>query len=122
MCALAEIDVLCLKGSRVLTLDQWLQFEALYLTFRSATSKLGQLALTKKQLRWRARPKCHGLEHLVYDFGMKNPRYCQNFLDEDFIRRTKKLAIQSNARFVSQHVLFRYSIAACLRWTGMTPV
>ena len=51
--------------------------------------------------------------------GGTNPRYCANYLDEDFVRRSKKLAIISNPRFVSKQVLFRYSVAACLRWTDM---
>ena len=59
------------------------------------------------------------LEHAVYDFGGKNLRYMANFLDEDMIRRIKKMAVVAHPRFVSKHVLFRYTIAATLRWTGM---
>ena len=100
---------------------EWTHFEFGYLVYRAGLNKMGAIALEKKQTRWRQRPKGHGLEHLVYDFHGLNPRYCSNFLDEDFVRRSKNLAIQSNARFVSKHVLFRYAIAATLRWTDLKP-
>ena len=82
--------------------------------------KMCELAISKGQPRWRQRPKSHALEHGVYDFNQCNLRYMANFLD-DFGRRTKTLAVSSTPKFVSRHVLFRYSIAASLRWTGMCP-
>ena len=118
---LAEIEMVCLRGGRVFSPPEWTHFEFGYLVYRAGLNKMGAIALEKKQTRWRQRPKGHGLEHLVYDFHGLNPRYCSNFLDEDFVRRSKKLAIQSNARFVSKHVLFRYAIAATLRWTDLKP-
>lgn len=118
---LAEIEMVCLRGGRVFSPPEWTHFEFGYLVYRAGLNKMGAIALEKKQTRWRQRPKGHGLEHLVYDFHGLNPRYCSNFLDEDFVRRSKNLAIQSNARFVSKHVLFRYAIAATLRWTDLKP-
>lgn len=115
------MELVCLNGGRVLTTTEWQRMEAGYLVYRAGSSKLGCNAISKKQPRWRQRPKGHMLEHLVYDFHRLNPRYMEKYVDEDFVRRSKKLAIQSNARCVSKHVLLRYSVAACLRWTGMDP-
>jgi len=69
--------------------------------------------------RWHVRPKGHYLEHAVYDFQRKNLRYMSNFLDEDMIRRTKKMALAAHPRHVSKHVLYRYALSATLRWSGM---
>ena len=118
---LAEMELTCLRSGRVFTFVQWKQFELGYLVFRAGQSKMQAMAIENKQTRWRQRPKGHSLEHLTYDFHFLNPRYCSNYLDEDFVRRSKAVAIKSDAKCVSKHVLFRYCIAATLRWTGMVP-
>ena len=118
---LAEMELVCLRGQRVLSQLEWHQFEMAYLLFRAALDKMGSCAMSRKQTRWRQRPKGHALEHLCYDFHRKNPRYMSNYLDEDFVRRTKRLALISHPKFVSKHVVFRYAVAATLRWTGMQP-
>jgi len=115
------MELACLRGGRVFTFVQWKQFELGYLVFRAGQSKMQAIAIEKKQARWRQRPKGHSLEHLTYDFHFLNPRYCSNYLDEDFVRRSKAVAVKSDAKCVSKHVLFRYCIAATLRWTGMVP-
>lgn len=120
-CGLAEIELVCLRNGRVLPYHEWCKLEEGYLVYRAGSSKLGNIAFEAKAPRWRQRPKGHNLEHLVYDFHMLNPKYCSNYLDEDFVRRSKRLAMKSDAKVVSKHVLMRYAIAACLRWTGMTP-
>ena len=53
------------------------------------------------------------------DFGGKNLRYMANFLDEDMIRRVKKMAVAAHPKYVAKHVCFRYGLAATLRWSGM---
>ena len=113
------MEVVSLKSGRFLTELEWLKREEAYLVYRSANMKLGALAIAKQRPRWRQRPKSHSLEHAVYDFNFCNLRYVSNYLDEDFVRRSKKLAIKSDAKHVSRHVLFRYSVAACLRWSKM---
>ena len=118
---LAEMELVCLRGGRGFTYVQWKQFELGYLIFRAGQCKMQAMAMQKKQTRWRQRPKIHSLEHLTYDFHYLNPRYCSNFLDEDVVRRSKAVAIKSDPKCVSKHVLFRYCIAATLRWTGMVP-
>ena len=119
---IAEMELVALTGSRVLTTFEWTRFEQGYLLYRSACLKLCQMALEKGQTRWRQRPKGHSLEHLCYDFHKLNPRYTSNFLDEDFVRRSKRLALKAHPRYVSKHVIFRYAVAATLRWTQMQPV
>lgn len=118
---LSEMERVMLEGNRFLTNAQWRCLEQGYLLYRAASSKLGGLCVAKGVARWRQRPKSHSLEHATYDFGLMNMKYCANYLDEDFVRRSKHLAIKSTPKFVSRHVLFRYSIAASLLWTDMKP-
>jgi hypothetical protein len=118
---LAEMELVSLEGGRVLTFHQWMRLEQGYLVYRAASTQLGALSLERGKPRWRQRPKGHSLEDQVYDFHLLNPRYTANYLDEDFVRRSKRIAIKSDARFVSQHVINRYAVAACLRWTKMVP-
>ena len=91
-------------------------FRDSYLAFRCGINRLALAAVEKKQTRWHIRPKLHQLEHCAYDFLPKNPKYYHNFLNEDYIRRAKKLAIRSHPNFMARHVLFRYAVQTCLRW------
>ena len=118
---LAEMEKIFLNGGRFHNHLERSQLEEAYMAYRAANMKLGAAALAAKQFRWRQRPKSHSLEHAVYDFGGANLRYLANYLDEDFVRRSKQLAIRSTPKYVSRHVLFRYSIAVCLKWSGMQP-
>ena len=118
---LAEMELVSLEGGRVLTFHQWLRLEQGYLVYRAASTQLGAISLERRKARWRQRPKGHSLEHQVSDFHHLNPRYTANYLDEDFVRRSKRIAIKSDARFVSQHVIQTYAVSACLRWTKMLP-
>ena len=91
------------------------------MVFRSAYDKLANLALSAHQCRWAVRPKDHYFEHLVFDYrGFENrclnPRYCQNFLCEDLMRRIKALAVGSHPGFLSKHVTFKYTVQFTLRW------
>ena len=45
------------------------------------------------------------MEHLIYDMEWRNPRYLANFLDEDFVRRSKRLALKAHPKHVSKHVV-----------------
>ena len=118
---LAEMELVSLRSGRFLNQQSWEQFEQGYLVYRAANIKLGTLALEKKQPRWRQRPKSHSLEHACNDFHGANLRFLSNYLDEDFVRRTKRLALSSSPKFASRHVLFRWSVAATLRWTQLKP-
>ena len=44
--------------------------------------------------------------------------YMNNYLDEDFVRRSKRLALTASPKFVSQHVILKYAVAATLWWSG----
>lgn len=116
---LAEIERVCLRNGRTLPANEQQLIQGAYLLYRAASLHLSSVSLDQRKARWRQRPKGHSLEHLIFDWACRgmNPRYFQNYLDEDFVRVSKKLAVISNPRFVSKHVMFRYCIAATLRWT-----
>ena len=103
---LAEMEVVMLESMRFHTNSQWEKLEQCYLLYRAASSKLGVISLEKGLTRWRQRPKSHSLEHGVYDFHKANMRYMANYLDEDFVRRSKRLAIKASPKYVSRHELF----------------
>ncbi len=117
---LAEIEKICLRNDRVLPQSEQDRLETAYVVYRSCSLHMCSWAIDGKKMRWRQRPKCHSLEHLVFDWrGTRmNPRFCSNYLDEDFVRRSKRLAVASNPKFVSKHVLFRYAIGVTLKWTN----
>ena len=113
------METVCLEGSRRFSEQEWKQLEEGYLCYRAAYDNLANLAISSCLPRWHIRPKCHYLEHAVYDFNRKNLRYMSNYLDEDMIRRIKRMACAANPRCVSKHVLYRYCVAATLKWSGM---
>ena len=113
------METICLNGARRLTEVEWRKLEEGYLCYRAAANHLADLALSLGLARWHTRPKCHYLEHAIYDFGRKNLRYMSNYLDEDMIRRVKRMALAANPRCVAKHVVYRYGVAATLRWSGM---
>lgn len=117
---LCSMESVCLKAGRRFTAAQYAVFKESYLLYRCASSHLSHIAISKSLPRWRQRPKIHMLEHLTYDWAGANPRYMSNYLDEDFVRRGKRIAMVSHPRFVAKHVLSRYSIDSTLRWTGMS--
>ena len=118
---LAEMELACLGAPRVFCETSWRQLELGFLLYRASLNKLCSIALQRRKCRWRVRPKGHQMEHLIYDMEWRNPRYLANYLDEDFVRRSKRLALKAHPKHVSKHVVFRYSVAACLRWTQMRP-
>ena len=52
--------------------------------------------------------------HMFAGFLPANPRYYMNYLDEDFIARTRR---SQSAVYMSRLALFRYLINACRRFT-----
>ena len=119
MAGLAEIELIGLRNPRHLSQDEWGKLKEAYMCYRCAWNNLAEKAIEKGLPRWHVRPKCHYLEHAILDFNGKNMRYMANFLDEDMIRRIKKMAVCSHPRFLAKHVMFRYCISATLKWTGM---
>ena len=116
--ALAAMESLMLTSSRVFSHATTMEFQRSYVVFRTCLNKLATHAYEKKLLRYHFRPKLHQLGHLVYHFLPKNPRYYSCYVDEDFVSRTKQLALKCHPLFVSQQVCFRYSLRMCLSWAG----
>ena len=91
-------------------------FEKAYLCYRASLNWLARRSLDAKKPRYRMRPKVHQVAHMVYDYLPLNPRKMSNYLDEDFIFKTKKVAEKAHPLFMPTHVAMKYSVAACLRW------
>ena len=117
-CGLAEMEKICIGNPRKMTHAERLKLEEAYVCYRAAANTLASYSLLHRLTRWRTRPKGHALEHCVFDFH-ENPRHSSNYLGEDFVRRTKRTALVAHPKWVSQQVLLRYSIAACLKWAGL---
>ena len=92
------------------------EFERGYVTYRSSLNWLARQSLEANKARYRLRPKVHQPCHMVYDYLPLNPRKYSNFIDEDFIFKTKKIAETAHPLFMPTHVAMKYSIAVCLRW------
>ena len=114
--ALAAMERIQLDGGRVLDADATARFRFEHVIFRSGFNKLAQAAIFQGRLIWHLRPKLHMWEHAVLDFLPANPRYYSNFINEDYIRRGKVLALQSHPIWMARHVLLRYCVGFCLRW------
>ena len=118
-CGLVEMELASLASGRIYPDAEWKRMEQGYLCYRAGSMHLARLATLAGVPRWHLRPKSHQLEHAIYDFGKKNLRYMSNYLDEDMIRRIKKMAVAATPRYASKHVLYRYAVAATLKWSGM---
>ena len=114
--SLASMEQIMLSSPRYMSPRLCSRYKQLYETFRCGYNRLALRSVELKQLRWHVRPKVHQMEHAVYDFLPLNPRYFHNFLNEDFVRRAKALAIKSHPNWMARHVLFRYMLQFCLRW------
>ena len=92
------------------------EMKEMYICYRAGYNRLSEEALGKRKCRWPQRPKCHYFEHLVYDTSPLNGRFMHNFQSEDFVRRTKSLAVSAHPAYLSRHVMIKYSLQVCLRW------
>lgn len=117
---LATMEVLMLHHGRYLTPFAVCEFRRAYCVYRSALNCLADRACSLKLVRYHFRPKLHFLGHLVWHFLPANPRYYQNYSDEDFVARTKRIAERSHPGHMSRLTLLRYIIHACLRFSGET--
>lgn len=117
--ALASMEKVMLAGSRVLSHTECAIFRQSYFVYRSSFNVLAGMALARNVCRYRLRHKSHQLGHICYHFLPRNPRYFSNYLDEDFIGKTKGLAESAHLLHMSKHVLMRYCIGMCLKlWNG----
>ena len=92
------------------------EFEDHYLIYRAGYNRLSLQALGFHRCRWPVRPKCHFLEHYVLDTSPMNGRFLHNFVSEDFVRRTKSLAVGAHPAHLSKHVVLKYVLQSCLTW------
>ena len=114
--SMARLEQIMLEGSRVFTRAEQEECESMYLCYRAGHNRLTEASLQSRLCRWQQRPKGHMLEHCIFDHLPENPRFCHNFLGEDFIRRIKVLAIRSHPGHLSRHVLTKYCLQMCLQW------
>ena len=98
-CGLAEMETICLQSSSCFIESAGKRFQESYLCFRSAVNHMADIAISKSLPRWRMRPKIHYLEHATFDFNGKKLRFMSNYLDEDMIRRVKRMAVAATPRY-----------------------
>ena len=116
MSALAEIEELCLQEGRVMSRSACVEFRRAYVAYRAAYNALAELAIERGVCRYHLRPKMHQLGHLAFNYLPFNPRRFSNYLDEDFVFKTKRVAQSAHPLWMPAHVCMRYAIACCLRW------
>ena len=117
--ALATMESVQLNNGRVLSEDSYRQFVVASCTFRACFNNLANWSISQNSVKYHVRPKLHQLSHLTWHFAKRiNPRYCSNYLDEDFIARTKRVAEKSHPVHTSRLSLLRYTIHVGLRWSG----
>ena len=114
--SLATMELLTLQEGRIMGGAACTEFRRCYLTYRSSLNWLAAENLKLARCRYHMRPKVHQMSHLVYGFLPSNPRMFSNYLDEDYICKTKRVAESVHPLHMPMHVAMRYSIAACLRW------
>lgn len=107
----------CLKEGRVMSEAACLEFKRSYVVYRSALNWLATENVKAGKCRFHIRPKVHQLSHLTFNHLPLNPRRYSNYLDEDYICKTKQVAAKAHPLHMPMHVAMRYSIAACLRWS-----
>ena len=69
---------------------------------------------------FKVRPKLHSFHHIVLRIetrqSLQNPRFHQNFMDEDFVGRMCKLARSTHQRTVAARSLQRWLLLLAVRW------
>jgi hypothetical protein len=115
-CALACMENTMNFEGRVMSDAGCNAFKKAYVVYRCALNWLAQASLEACKCRYRLRPKVHQPAHIVHSYLPLNPRKYSNYLDEDFIFKTKKVAEKAHPLYMPTHVMMRYSIHACLRW------
>ena len=119
---LVALETFQLESGRWMTPEVRDAFVQSYVLFRASHNLLATAALLKQQLRYRYRPKLHQLGHITYHWVAAkscNPRHMSCYLDEDFVNKTKRLAMKASPRYVSQQVGMRYNTYLCLLFSGL---
>ena len=112
---------MCRPNRRLFSRDETLELESYYMLYRSSYNRLAAEAVEWRVCRWPVRPKCHYYEHLIYDVrGLDarafNGRFFANFQNEDWIRRSKQLALKCHQAHLSAHITFKYILQCTLQW------
>ena len=85
--------------------------------FLRSYSFLASEALAEGRALFKLRPKIHYLSHVIYDcLPTLNPRFAQNFLDEDFVGKVVKAAALCHPRTVPLRCLQRIKFAYIRHW------
>lgn len=113
------METLILRGGRKLTPEATCEFKRAYCFYRSALNTLADLAVQKKEAKYHMRPKVHFMGHTVWHYLPKNPKYLMVYADEDMISRTKRIAEKSHPAHMSRLTVFRYTLQACMRFSGV---
>ena len=92
------------------------EYKASYFVYRAALNWLANENLALGKCRYHLRPKVHQLSHIVFRFLPLNPRRYSNYLDEDFIWKTKQVAQTVHPLVMPMHTAMRWSISVALRW------
>ncbi|CAJ1393633.1 unnamed protein product, partial [Effrenium voratum] len=119
VCAMANMAEIMARNTRVLTESDMRLYKMCALAMRCGYMKMAVSAHSKRQLRWKLRPKWHQLACHLVPLAPLNPRYFANYLDEDYVRRIKQLAVRRTAAGMSSEVCQRYCIQVCLRWASL---
>ena len=105
------MEYLSLKEGRLLSDSSCTEYKKCYLVYRSSLNWLANENVELGKCRFHLRPKVHQLGHLVYNFLPLNPRGFSNYLDEDYICKTKHVAQACHPLHMPLHVAMRYSVA-----------
>jgi hypothetical protein len=77
-------------------------------------------AVRQGRRTFKLRPKLHAFHHIVLRIetrqSLQNPRFHQNFMDEDFVGRMCKLARSTHQRTVAARSLQRWLLMLAVRW------
>ena len=119
ICALATMAEILARNARILSDADNRLFRLCALSLQCGYMKLAVSAVAKRQLRWKLRPKWHQLLCHLVPMAPLNAKYFANYLDEDYVRRIKQLAIRCTAPGMSAEVCQRYCIQMCIRWMSL---
>ena len=119
VCALADMANVMACNGWVMSDADARRFQFAALAFQCGYMKMAVSALGKRQLRWKIRPKWHQLICHLVPMVPLNGRYFMNYLDEDYVRRTKHLASRCTPSGMSSEVCQRFCLQACMRWAEL---
>jgi hypothetical protein len=81
-------------------------------------NSLAHMCVQASVRRWKVRPKCHVLAHILLrsGFSRMNPRFWSCWADEDYIGKVCKLARATHPAAVARRTLDRWFANLAVRW------